>query len=184
MYRMYRVCILRLAILAAKIHTICTTYARYAQDLHTIWKHIHTIHTHTYHIWIDPLFICVCMLYVLQKVYIHIYHSYIPNTSAENFDVSACMACMCMYMPVSACMNLNMHVASSNKWIVPKFLAGSLRSSRPSGSDGQGCARAEQYTQLDLESRFHRHGGANPCPSPTCQWIPQAVPYIDSLRVK
>ena len=142
--------------------------------MHKKWKHIHTIHTHTYHICIDPPFICVCMLYVLQKyTYTYITHTYqIPWHTCKILHVSACMACICLYMPVSACMNLNMHVASSNKWIVPKFPA--LRDWEAADLDGQGCARAEQYTQLDLESRFH--SGANPCATPT--WISQAVPYM------
>jgi hypothetical protein len=43
MYCMYVVFITRLAKFAAKY-----TYARYAQDVHTILNHIHAIHTQTY----------------------------------------------------------------------------------------------------------------------------------------
>jgi hypothetical protein len=108
------------------MHNICTICTRYAQKMKA-----HTYNTYTYlpHMDCSP-FICGCMLYVLQKyTYTYITHTYQIHM-CKILHVSACMACMCMYMPVSACMNLNMHVASSNKWIVPKFLAGSLRSSR------------------------------------------------------
>jgi hypothetical protein len=97
--------------------------------MHTNMK-AHTYNTYTYiRYGLIYVYVCVC---ICKCIHTHIAtHTYQIHT-CKILHVSACMACMCMYMPVSACMNLlvNMHVASSNKWIVPKFLSGSLKSSR------------------------------------------------------
>jgi hypothetical protein len=102
MYCMYRVCMQRLTNLAAKntynMHNICMICTRYAQKMKA-----HTYNTYTYipHMDWPPLYMCMYAV-CIAKVYIHIYHSYIPNTVTyvQNF---ACICMYGMYLPVYAC---------------------------------------------------------------------------------
>jgi hypothetical protein len=151
MYCMYRVCILRLAILAAKntynMHNICTICTRYAHKYESTY--IQYIHIHT--IWID---LCVCMCMYLQKYTYTYSDSYIPNTYVQNF---ACICMYGMYVHVYAC--ICMHEPTS------KYAC--CQQQQMNSSEIPLREPEKQYTQLDLKSRFH--SGANPCATPTCQ---------------
>jgi hypothetical protein len=92
----------------------CKKYIQYAQHMHDMHKictknestYIQYIHIHTTY-GLTPPYMCMYAV-CIAKVYIHIYHSYIPNTYVQNF-VCICMygmylhvyACICMHEPTS-----------------------------------------------------------------------------------
>ena len=94
----------------------CKKYIQYAQHMHDMHKictknestYIQYIHIHTTY-GLTPPYICMYAV-CIAKLYIHIYHSYIPNTYVQNF-ACICMygmyvhvyACICMYEPKYAC---------------------------------------------------------------------------------